>query len=44
VSCGLTLERGWTRTAQISQWQREPSELPADVPAVFCLLKTDGPR
>lgn len=38
VSCGLTLEQGWTRTDTVAQWKSAPARLPADVPAVFSFL------
>jgi 16S rRNA (cytidine1402-2'-O)-methyltransferase len=38
VSCGLTLEGGWTRTATVAQWRALATAMPADVPAVFALL------
>jgi 16S rRNA (cytidine1402-2'-O)-methyltransferase len=38
VSCGLTLAAGFTRTDSAARWKAAPSELPADVPAVFSLL------
>ena len=38
VSCGLTLESGWTRSWKVGDWRRESVEMPADVPAVFCWL------
>ncbi|PXW97052.1 16S rRNA (cytidine1402-2'-O)-methyltransferase [Sphaerotilus hippei] len=38
VSCGLTLERGWTRTLTVAQWRHATVELPAQVPAVFSFL------
>ncbi len=38
VSCGLTLPQGWTRTAQVSQWRKQPREMPTDIPAVFSFL------
>jgi 16S rRNA (cytidine1402-2'-O)-methyltransferase len=38
VSCGLTLEGGWTRSATIAQWRAEPRSIAADIPAVFALL------
>lgn len=38
VSCGLTLPRGWTRTDRVARWKASPTQLPADVPAVFCFL------
>jgi 16S rRNA (cytidine1402-2'-O)-methyltransferase len=38
VSCGLTLEGGFTRSAPVSAWRREPTVLPDKLPAVFCWL------
>jgi 16S rRNA (cytidine1402-2'-O)-methyltransferase len=38
VSCGLTLEGGWTRTDTVALWRAAPVELPGDRPAVFALL------
>lgn len=38
VSLGLTLPGGWTRTASVAAWRRQPAELPGDVPAVFAFL------
>lgn len=38
VSCGLTLDGGWTRTQDVSRWRSQVSELPTDVPAVFAFL------
>ncbi len=38
VSCGLTLPAGFTRTDTAAAWKSSPASLPADVPAVFCLL------
>ena len=38
VSCGLTLSMGFSRTDTVSAWKAGPTLLPADVPAVFCLL------
>jgi 16S rRNA (cytidine1402-2'-O)-methyltransferase len=37
VSCGLTLPEGWTRSDSVAAWRARPTELPADVPAVFAL-------
>ena len=37
VSCGLTLPEGWTRTDHIGAWRSRPTQVPADVPAVFAL-------
>ncbi|MDO9315954.1 MAG: SAM-dependent methyltransferase [Burkholderiaceae bacterium] len=38
VSCGLTLEQGWSRTDTVSGWKARTTEIPADTPAVFSLL------
>lgn len=44
VSCGLTLEGGWTRSVAVQDWRRMLSRpgqgqaLPADRPAVFAFL------
>ena len=38
VSCGLTLEHGWTRSDAVAAWRARPIKLPADIPAVFALL------
>ena len=38
VSVGLTLAGGFTRSDTVARWRERPQALPADVPAVFCLL------
>ena len=38
VSCGLTLEKGWSRTQRVSHWQKHALTLPDDIPAVFSWL------
>lgn len=38
VSCGLTLPHAWTRTSVVAEWKAKPTRMPADIPAVFCLL------
>lgn len=38
VSCGLTLQDGWSRTASVEQWRKRPLSLPDNVPAVFSWL------
>lgn len=38
VSCGLTLESGFTRSDSVARWKSKPAQLPADVPVVFALL------
>lgn len=38
VSCGLTLDKGWSRTQRVSHWQKNALTLPDDMPAVFAWL------
>jgi 16S rRNA (cytidine1402-2'-O)-methyltransferase len=38
VSCGLTLERGWSRTDTVERWRTLAVTLPDDTPAVFSWL------
>ena len=38
VSCGLTLEGGWTRTDSVAGWRAKPAQMPDRWPAVFSLL------
>ncbi|HET9641883.1 MAG TPA: SAM-dependent methyltransferase [Burkholderiaceae bacterium] len=38
VSCGLTLQQGWTRSQPVRDWKREGCSMPDKVPAVFALL------
>ncbi|MBC7699645.1 SAM-dependent methyltransferase [Aquabacterium sp.] len=38
VSCGLTLEKGWSRTQRVSHWQKHALTLPDDIPTVFAWL------
>lgn len=38
VSCGLTLDGGFTRSATVGVWRREPLSMPDRLPAVFCWL------
>lgn len=38
VSCGISLAQGWTRSASVAEWRKQPSSLPDKVPAVFALL------
>lgn len=40
ISVGLTLPGGWTRSASVADWKRQPPALPDRTPAVFCLLAT----
>jgi 16S rRNA (cytidine1402-2'-O)-methyltransferase len=35
VSCGLTLDPGWTRSDTVAGWRSSAAVMPADVPAVF---------
>ncbi|MCV2357361.1 SAM-dependent methyltransferase [Paucibacter sp. TC2R-5] len=38
ISCGLSLEQGWTRSATVEQWRSSGESLPDKIPAVFALL------
>jgi sugar phosphate permease len=38
VSCGLTLESGWTRTGTVAGWRQQALALPDNIPAVFAWL------
>lgn len=38
VSCGLTLEGGWSRSDRVAGWRRAPGTMPERWPAVFSLL------
>jgi 16S rRNA (cytidine1402-2'-O)-methyltransferase len=40
VSCGLTLENGFTRTDTVARWRAHPTALPDHTPAVFAFLAT----
>ncbi len=37
LSCGLTMDKGWSRSAQVSGWKREKPAAPLDLPTVFCI-------
>ena len=37
LSGGLTMDAGWTRSASVSQWKKEKSAHPMDLPTVFCI-------
>lgn len=37
LGCGLTLDTGINRSALVSQWKRDKSALPLDLPTVFCI-------
>ena len=38
ISCGLTLEGGWSRCLTVAQWRRAPPVVSDRMPAVFALL------
>ncbi len=40
VSCGLTLEAGFTRTDTVARWRARPTSLPDNIPAVFAFLSS----
>ncbi len=37
LGCGLTMNTGWSRSAQVSTWKRDKPQAPLDLPTVFCL-------
>lgn len=37
LSCGLTMDAGWSRSAQVSQWKKDKSAPAMGLPIVFCL-------
>lgn len=37
LSCGLTLEASWSRSAQVSAWKRDKPQAPLDLPTVFAI-------
>ena len=37
LSCGLTLEKGWNYSTQVSNWKKNKPAAPLDLPAVFCI-------
>lgn len=40
VSCGLTLDKGFSHTDTVAHWRSRALDLPTDVPAVFSWLAT----
>lgn len=38
ASCGLTLDKGWSRTDTVERWRKQALTLPDDTPAVFSWL------
>jgi 16S rRNA (cytidine1402-2'-O)-methyltransferase len=38
ISCGLTLDGGWTRSQTVLAWRRSPIQVSDRMPAVFALL------
>ena len=37
LSCGLTLDTGWSRSTQVSAWKRDKPAAPLALPTVFCI-------
>lgn len=37
LSCGLTMDAGWSHSAQVSAWKRDKPQAPLDLPTVFCI-------
>jgi 16S rRNA (cytidine1402-2'-O)-methyltransferase len=38
VSSGISLAQGWTRSASVAEWRKQPGAISDKVPAVFALL------
>ncbi len=37
LSCGLSLDTGWSQSMQVSQWKRDKSSAALRLPTVFCI-------
>ena len=37
ISCGLTLEMAWTKSATVARWKQDKPNPPLGLPTVFCL-------
>lgn len=37
LSCGLTMQNGWSHSAQVSAWKRDKPAAPLALPTVFCM-------
>ncbi len=37
LSCGLTMDTGWSKSMQVSQWKRDKSSAALGLPTVFCI-------
>ena len=37
ISCGLTLEMAWTKSATVARWKQDKPNPPLGLPSVFCL-------
>lgn len=37
ISCGLTLDSAWTKSATVARWKQDKSTPPLESPTVFCL-------
>jgi 16S rRNA (cytidine1402-2'-O)-methyltransferase len=37
LSCGLTMEKGWSGSALVSNWKHDKQQAPLDLPTVFCI-------
>jgi len=37
LSCGLTMNTGWSKSMQVSQWKRDKSSAALGLPTVFCI-------
>ena len=37
ISCGLTLDTGWTKSATVAKWKQDKPTPPLGLPTVFCI-------
>lgn len=37
LSCGLTMQSGWSRSLQVSDWKKDKMATPLALPTVFCI-------
>lgn len=37
LSCGLTMDQGWSRSAKVNAWNQDKPGVTLDLPAVFCI-------
>jgi 16S rRNA (cytidine1402-2'-O)-methyltransferase len=37
VSCGLTLDNAWSKSATVARWKQDKPAPPLGLPTVFCI-------